>query len=87
MAPRSEDIAHAREELKKALAAAKAKRDTVFEETERTRKAAEAEYWRTVAAQLDGAYHGARTDAVEVLGKTRDYILKQTKKYRQGGHE
>ncbi|MER7108819.1 hypothetical protein [Streptomyces sp. NPDC000229] len=81
MTPRPDDIQQAREELKKALADAKAKRDKIFEETERVREAAEADYWRTVAATLDGAYHGARTDAVAVLGVTRDYILKKTKKY------
>ncbi|MET9427936.1 MULTISPECIES: hypothetical protein [unclassified Streptomyces] len=81
MTPRSDDIAQAREDLKKALAAAKAKRDKIFEETEKVREAAEAEMWRTVKTELDDAYHGARTDAVEVLGYTRDYILKRTKKY------
>lgn len=81
MTPRSDDIAKAREDLKKTLAAAKAKRDKIFEETDKVREAAEAEMWKTVRAELDGAYHGARTDAVEVLGVTRDYILKQTKKY------
>ncbi|OEJ21574.1 hypothetical protein AS594_39265 [Streptomyces agglomeratus] len=81
MTPRSGDIAKAREDLKNTLAAAKAKRDKVFEDTEKLREAADAELWKTVGAQLDGAYHGARTDAVEVLGVTRDYILKQTKKY------
>lgn len=81
MTPRSDDIAKAREELKKTLAAAKAKRDKVFEDTEKLREAADAEMWKTVGAQLDGAYHGARTDAVNVLGWTRDHILKQTKKH------
>lgn len=81
MPPRSDDIDKAREDLKKALAKAKAKRDRIFEETDKAREAAEAEYWKTVSDQLDGAYHGARTDAVNVLGVTRDYILKQTKKY------
>lgn len=82
MTPRSDDTrTDARQELKEALAKAKAKRDKVFEDTDKLREAAEAKFWKTVGAELDGAYHGARTDAVEVLGVTRDYILKQTKKY------
>lgn len=81
MTPRAEDIAKSRQQLKEALAKAKAKRDKVFADTDKLREAAEAELWKTVHTELDGAYHGARTDAVEVLGVTRDYILKQTKKY------
>ena len=81
MTPRSGDIDQAREDLKRRLAAAKAKRDKIFEESDKLREAAEAEYWKTVGTELNGAYHGARTDAVNVLGVTRDHILKQTKKY------
>ncbi|WP_329583633.1 hypothetical protein [Streptomyces sp. NBC_01361] len=85
MTPRPEDAAKAkakaREDLKKSLAAAKAKRDKVFEQTEKAREAADAEMWKTVNTILDGSYHGARTDAVGVLGVTRDYILKKTKEH------
>ncbi|MFG2646058.1 hypothetical protein ACGFYP_34445 [Streptomyces sp. NPDC048370] len=81
MTPRSDDIDQEREDLKKTLAAAKAKRDKIFEDTDKLREAAEAEFWKTVGTKLDGAYHGARTDAVEVLGVTRDYILKRTKQH------
>ncbi|MEJ8632077.1 hypothetical protein [Streptomyces sp. MS2.AVA.5] len=81
MSPRPPDIAEAREQLRQTLADAKAERDRIFAEADRLREAAEAKYWKTVGTELDGAYHGARTDAVDVLGVTRDYILKQTKKY------
>ncbi|WP_351233858.1 hypothetical protein [Streptomyces sp. NPDC002133] len=82
MPPRSDDIAKAREDLERTLAEAKAKRDKIFAETDKLREDADAEMWKTVADELAGAYHGARTDAVKILGVTRDYVLKQTKKYR-----
>ncbi|MEU5108201.1 hypothetical protein AB0H07_39090 [Streptomyces sp. NPDC021354] len=85
MTPRSENTAEAikaRQDLEKALEAAKAKRDKVFEDTDKRRAQAEADYWRTVDALLTDAYHGAKTDAVRLLGVTRDHILKQTKKHR-----
>ncbi|MEV6133127.1 hypothetical protein AB0M05_41115 [Streptomyces violaceusniger] len=86
MTPRSEDTAaskdQARKELEKGLDAAKAKRDKVFEDTDKLRANAEADFWRTVDALLNGAYHGAKTDAVAFLGVTRDHILKQTKRHR-----
>ncbi|MFD5426389.1 hypothetical protein [Streptomyces sp. NPDC127084] len=78
---RSDDIDKAREDLQKELAEAKAKRDRIFEELDKAREAAEAEFWKTVDRKLTDAYHGARTDAVKTLGFTRDHILKKTKQY------
>ncbi|AJF70450.1 hypothetical protein [Streptomyces vietnamensis] len=81
MTPRSEEADQAREDLRKTLATAKEARDKALENLEKQKEAVESEYWRTVHAALDGAYHGAQKDATEVLGVTRDHILKRTKKY------
>lgn len=80
-APQSNTGDESREELKQRLAEAKAKRDKTHEEVDRLREAAEKKFWTTVQASLDGAYHGAQRDATEVLGYTRDHILKKTKHY------
>ncbi|MFE2693649.1 hypothetical protein [Streptomyces mirabilis] len=70
MTPRPEDAVKS---LQEAVRAAKKERDDAIE-------AAERKYWRTIA-ELKGRYRGAQTDIAEVLGITRDYILKQVKKY------
>ncbi|WP_327686515.1 hypothetical protein [Streptomyces sp. NBC_00467] len=81
MFPRSHDIAEVREQFRQTLADAKAERDRIFAETDNSAAPREPSSGKTVGTELDGAYHGARTDAVDVLGVTRDYNLKQTKKY------
>ncbi|MFB7453479.1 hypothetical protein [Streptomyces sp. NPDC056194] len=82
MTPRSADeAAKERKELEKTLTSAKVARDQALKELEERKETIESDYWRTVHAALDGAYHGAQKDATEVLGVTRDHILKRTKKY------
>ncbi|MFD3728811.1 hypothetical protein [Streptomyces sp. NPDC058671] len=81
MTPQSNTADDARKELKQRLAEAKAQRDKTLEEIDRLREAAEKKFWTSVHATLDGAYHGAQKDATEVLGYTRDHILKKTKQY------
>ncbi|MFE5714518.1 hypothetical protein ACFQ7J_27360 [Streptomyces sp. NPDC056501] len=81
MTPQSNTAGDARVELKQRLAEAKAQRDGTLKELDRLREAADKKFWTTVQASLDGAYHGAQKDATEVLGYTRDHILKKTKQY------
>ncbi|MFD9047795.1 hypothetical protein [Streptomyces zaomyceticus] len=81
MTPQSDEADDARRELKQRLTEAKEQRDRELEEIDRLREAVEKQFWTTVQASLNGAYHGAQRDATEVLGYTRDHILKKTKQY------
>ncbi|MFB7360340.1 hypothetical protein [Streptomyces gardneri] len=81
MTPQSNAAGDPRAELKQRLAEAKAQRDKALEDIDRLREATEKKFWTTVQANLTGSYHGAQRDATEVLGYTRDHILKKTKQY------
>ncbi|GGV19837.1 hypothetical protein GCM10010275_71880 [Streptomyces litmocidini] len=81
MTPQGNAADGARKELEQQLAETKDRREKALEEADRLREKAEKEFWSTVQATLAGAYHGAQKDATEVLGYTRDHILKKTKQY------
>ncbi|MFB8443602.1 hypothetical protein ACFC7A_31610 [Streptomyces niveus] len=86
MTPRSDktstDRATAREELAKKLTTAKNKREKIIADLDARRAAADAEYWKSVGSIISTSYRGAQTDATQILGFTRDHILKQTKKHQ-----
>ncbi|MFE5513024.1 hypothetical protein ACFQ9J_21030 [Streptomyces sp. NPDC056529] len=81
MASRNDNAADAREELKRRLTEAKARREEALKKIDKLREDTEKEFWANVKANLDGAYHGARKDAAEVLDCERDHIYKQIKRY------
>ncbi|MFI8769526.1 hypothetical protein ACIGN6_32105 [Streptomyces sp. NPDC053792] len=83
MPPESNAADEARKELTQRLTEAKTRREEALKELDRLREETEKEYWTTVKASLEGAYHGAQKDATEILGVTRDHILKKTKQYGQ----
>ncbi|AKA09291.1 hypothetical protein SAZ_42290 [Streptomyces noursei ZPM] len=71
----------ARANLQQNVAAALAAREAELDRAEKIRNDAEEAFWKILGGLLDGAHHGARTDAEEVLPYKRDHIGKQINRY------
>ncbi|MFJ2007948.1 hypothetical protein [Streptomyces chartreusis] len=73
MTPRHSRPDGAESALEEAVKEAKDQRDKAIAQAERT-------YWTRIE-ELKGSYRGAQTDIAEILGVTRDAILKAIKKH------
>ncbi|MFD3542289.1 hypothetical protein ACFWUQ_22755 [Streptomyces sp. NPDC058662] len=61
------------DDIKAAVLAAKAVRDTAV-------SAAEKEFWQRMG-ELSKSYHGAQQDVADAMGRKRDYVYKNVRKY------
>ncbi|WP_316779621.1 hypothetical protein [Streptomyces sasae] len=73
MTPRHSRPEDAKQELEAAVTAAKQERDDAVTEADR-------KFWTRIH-ELKSLYRGAQTDIAELLGVTRDAVLKATKKH------
>ncbi|GAA1552755.1 hypothetical protein [Streptomyces globosus] len=73
MPPRPNTKPGTADDIKAAVLAAKSARDTAV-------AAAEKEFWQRMG-ELSKSYHGAQQDVADAMGRKRDYVYKNVRKY------